>query len=462
MKKGFIALLVLCLLAAAPALAEDDLSGRPIADGVVAAVNFTDITAPYSGTLASFDLASGDAVSVGDALFQYVTNCVYATEDGVVKSVFVSPGDDAASAMARYGAVIAIETASEYQVEATTAGAASDNDNKILHLGETLYFKTTHGTRQEGSGRVVWRSGKEYRVDLTTGDLDINAAVNLYREDDYTGDSCVGRGVVTRRDPLLIAGIGRVSALYVKEGDTVKSGDPLAAFVSADATPQAFGDTVKSPVTGVVHAVAVAAGQQVWKGELLCRVDLTTGNLDINAAVNLYREDDYTGDSCVGRGVVTRRDPLLIAGNGRVSALYVKEGDTVKSGDPLAAFVSADAAPQAFGDTVDSPVNGVVHAVAVAAGQQVWKGELLCRVDRTDELEAIADVDEVDLNGLKVGDTVPVTLDTDETNVLNCVVTQISQLGETRQNAAYFSVHASLPAGSGLLGASVSMYLPVK
>jgi len=354
MKKGFIALLVLCLLAAAPALAEDDLSGRPIADGVVAAVNFTDITAPYSGTLTSFDLASGDAVSVGDALFQYVTNCVYATEDGIVKSVFVSPGDDAASAMARYGAVIAIETASEYQVEATTAGAASDNDNKILHLGETLYFKTTHGTRQEGSGRVVWRSGKEYRVDLTTGDLDINAAVNLYREDDYTGDSCVGRGVVTRRDPLLIAGNGRVSAVYVKEGDTVRSGDPLAAFVSADATPQAFGDTVKSPVTGVVHAVAVAAGQQVWKGELLCRVD------------------------------------------------------------------------------------------------------------RTDELEVIADVDEVDLNGLKVGDTVPITLDMDETNVLSGVVTQISQLGETRQNAAYFSVHASLPAGSGPLGASASMYLPAK
>jgi biotin carboxyl carrier protein len=354
MKKYLGCLLALCMLAAVPALAADDLSGRPIADGVVAAVNFTDVTAPYSGTLASFDLSSGDTVNAGDVLFHYVTNCVYATEDGVVKGVFVNPGDDAAAAMARYGAVIAIEPASEYQVEATTAGAASDNDNKLLHLGEMLYFKTTGGTRQEGSGRVVWRSGKAYHVDLTTGDFDLNTDVNL------------------------------------------------------------------------------------------------------------YRDNDFSGDSCVGRGTVTRRDPLLVAGNGRVSAVYVQEGDTVKNGDPLAAFVSADAAPQAYGDTVESAVTGVVRAVAVTSGQQVWKGELLCRVDHTDELEVVADVDEVDLGTLKVGDSLPVTLDMDGTNVLTGVVTQISQLGDTRQNAAYFSVHATLPAGSGLLGASASMYLPEK
>ena len=69
-------------------------------------------------------------------------------------------------------------------------------------------------------------------------------------------------------------------------------------------------------------------------------------------------------------------------------------------------------------------------------------------------------VDEADLGTLAVGDLVPVTLDMQPDHVLMATVTRISALGVSRQNAAYFTVRASLPAGSGLLGASASMYLP--
>jgi len=351
MKKCFSLLLALSLLAASPALAADDLTGRPIADGVVAAVDFTDVTAPYSGTLTSFTVESGDVVAQGDALFGYVTNDVYATESGVVKAVFIKPGDDATAVTKRYGAVIGIEQDAGYQVAASTTGAASDNENKILHLGETLYFKTTGSNGDEGSGRVTEVSGKEYSVDVENGDFNLNAAVTLYRDDEYTSKSCVGKGTVSRRDPLLVAGAGRVTNVYVSEGDPVQKGDRLASFVSADATP-----------------------------------------------------DDYA-------------------------------------------------------DTVECPAAGVVKSVAVAAGQQVWKGEVLCRVDLTENIEVVADVDEVDLGDLQVGDILPVTLDLDEDRVINGTVTQISALGVTKQNAAYFAVHASIPAGSAPLGASASLYL---
>ncbi len=156
---------------------------------------------------------------------------------------------------------------------------------------------------------------------------------------------------------------------------------------------------------------------------------------------------------------MTRRDPLLLAASGRVSEVLVKEGDAVKAGDLLMTFVSADASPDAVGGTVASPLAGVVEAVAVTPGQQVWKGELLCRIDRTDALEAVADVDEVDLGALKAGDRLPVTVDMDGDTVLTGTVTQISALGVTRQNAAYFAVHVSLPEGSAPLGASASVYL---
>ena len=354
MKKVFSVLLALCLLAAVPALAEQDLTGRPVADGVVAAVKFVDVTAPYSGTLTSFDLSNGDVVAKDAVLAGYVTTDLFATEDGTVKAIFAGEGQDATAAMARYGAVLAIEPSVVYQVDASTDGAYNDEDNKLLHLGETLYFKTSGTTGAEGSGRVVSVTDGNYRVDVLTGDFDKDDSVTMYRRDNYATTSNVGKGTIVRRNTLLLSGAGRVATAWVKEGDAVKEGQKLLSFVAADAAPDAYASEIKSPESGVVEKVLVNPGQQVWKGQVIARIDLT------------------------------------------------------------------------------------------------------------DPLEVQADVDEVDLGTLKVGDLVPVTLDMDKQNVLIATVTQISALGVSKQNAAYFTVHATLPSGSAMLGASASMYLPVK
>ena len=354
MKKWMSLVMLLCLLAATPALADQDLTGRPVADGVVAATKFLDVTAPFSGTLASFDLDSGDAVQAGDILMRYITADVYATEAGTVKAIFAGEGEDAAAAVARYGAVVGIEPDVSWQVAATTSGANNNNDNKVLHLGETLYFKTNGNNGSEGTGRVV-----------------------LVKDDAYT-------------------------------------------------------------------------------------VDVLTGDFDVKDDVTLYRRDNYTTDSCVGKGKITRRDSLSVLGTGRVAKLYVAQGDHVNVGDKLLSLVSADAAPDTYASDVASAAAGVIQNVQVTPGQQVWKGQVLCRVNLTDEIEVTADVDEVDLGTLAVGDLLPVTLGMKADNVLMGTVTQISALGISKQNAAYFTVHASIPAGSAPLGASASLYLPIQ
>ena len=127
MKKAIATLVICSLLAVTPALAEQDLTGLPIADGVVASAAFTDITAPFSGTLASFDLSVGDAVASGQTLMCYVTNDVFASEAGVVKAVFAAAGDDATAVTARYGGLVGLEPAVGWQVLATTEGAAAGN-----------------------------------------------------------------------------------------------------------------------------------------------------------------------------------------------------------------------------------------------------------------------------------------------------------------------------------------------
>ncbi len=355
MKKKIVApLLALCLLLSGSALAAQDLTGRPVADGVVAAAAFTDVTAPYSGTLASFDWENGDAVAAGDVLASYVQPAVYAPEAGTVRGVFVAAGDDATAAMARYGAVLSIEPDVVSRVEATTSGAYNEDANKILHLGETLYFKTGGGNASEGTGHVVAVSGQSYQVDVLTGQFDLDASVTLYRRDNYEAKSAVGKGTVVRRPALLIAATGRVGTLAVAEGAHVAAGDTLLTLAGADASPTAYAPDVQSPAAGVVERVYVAPGQQVYKGAPLFRLSL-------------------------------------------------------------------DGA-----------------------------------------MEVRADVDETDLGDLKVGDLVPITLDTDKENVLIGTVTTISALGVSKQNAAYFTVHATLPQNSGRLGASASMYLPEK
>ena len=350
MKKLFSLALTLSMLFALPALAED-LTGCPLADGIVSAPNYVDITAPMSGTLTAFDLTAGDTVQAGDELMGFVTTGIYATEDAVVKALFVQEGDDAAAATSRYGAVMGLEPKMDQQIQATIAGAYNDEDNRTIHLGETLYFKSSKSARTEGYGRVVGLSGDSYVLDVLKGDFEL------------------------------------------KEN------------------------------------------------------------------VTLYRTDDYEQKDCVGKGTVVRRDSLLVQGSGRVAGLYVQEGDEVKNGQLLMELVSADAAPDAADPRVESPVNGVVSTVSVNAGQQVWKGQHLCRIYLTDTLEIVAEVDEMDLGDLKVGDTLPVTLDVNKEQVLAGTVTEISALGVTKQNASYYTIHVSIPAGTGRLGNSASVYL---
>ena len=354
MKKVFASLLALSLLLGGSAMAAQDLTGRPVADGVVAAAAFADVTAPYSGTLTSFDWENGDTVAAGDVLVSYVQPAVYAPEAGTVRGVFVAEGDDSAAAMARYGAVLSIEPDVINRVDATTSGAYNEDENRILHLGELLYFKTGSGDVTEGTGRVVAVNGESYQVDVLTGQFDLDASVTLYRRDNYEAKSAVGKGTVIRRTALPISAVGRVSTLAVAEGAHVAAGDALLTLAGADATPTDFAPDVQSPAAGVVERVYVAPGQQVYKGAPLFRLCL--------------------------------------------------EGD----------------------------------------------------------MEVRVEVDETDLGALKVGDLVPITLDTDKENVLIGTVTKISSLGVTKQNAAYFTVCATIPQGSGRLGTSASMYLPVK
>ena len=188
-------------------------------------------------------------------------------------------------------------------------------------------------------------------------------------------------------------------------------------------------------------------------------VEILTGNFNVGRTLDLYRKSNYNAKYRAGTGKVYKRDDICIAASGLLADISVAEGDTVQKGDTLFTLLLPDADIGTV-PAVSTKAGGVVSAVSAAPGQQVWKGQLLARISRTDSLEIVADVDEVDLGNLKVGDKVPVTFDTDRNRILTGTVTEISGLGITRQNAAYYSVHLAVDKQGLMLGQSASVYLP--
>ena len=295
MRKSICAALALVLvLGTVPAVAETDLSNRSVASGNVAAVTFEDITAPWSGTLLPFDWQAGDRVEAGEKMFELRTETVYAPETGKVETVFAREGEDAAAVIGHYGALIALEAEHPDWIQATTNGAyTSKKENRVLHAGEEIWFRSDKADREEGTGRVVSVNEKgEYTVEIQSGSFEVTENLNLFRSSDRTPGSKVGSGRVFRRNPIAVTGMGRIAKILVSEGETVSANQPLMILQSADADPGASAE-IRAEQDGVVEQLFVTPGTPVRKGQALARVR-HTAKLEVIADVD---EVDLAGIS---------------------------------------------------------------------------------------------------------------------------------------------------------------------
>ena len=77
-------------------------------------------------------------------------------------------------------------------------------------------------------------------------------------------------------------------------------------------------------------------------------------------------------------------------------------------------------------------------------------------------MEVVAEIDEMDLSKVSVGATLPITFDVDPSRVIYGTVTEVSRLGITKQNAAYYQAHLSVSVTDIPIGASADVYLPRK
>ena len=131
MKKLFALLLSLALVGSIALADPASLTGCSVSSGVVNAVNYIDITAPFSGTLQPFTWEAGDLVNAGDLLFSMRTTTIYATEDATVQAIYCAAGDDAAAVATRYGGLIAMRPESEWVIAGSITTAYDKRDNRV-------------------------------------------------------------------------------------------------------------------------------------------------------------------------------------------------------------------------------------------------------------------------------------------------------------------------------------------
>ena len=284
MKKMLALLLAAALLTPLCALAEDVQTpavSSVTANAVAESENVYKITAPYSGVLLPFDLETGDQVLAGDALFALDTVKVYAPVDGTVQAVFADPGDLCEDVTALYGMIACIERALPQVADASTSGAYNDEDNRLIHVGETVYFYQTNDKDNEGEGRVTAVNGSDYTVELTAGDFENGDNIKIYRDEKMGTKSCIGSGTIERAADVAVSGTGRVLSCAVQPGQTVRKGQLLFELSGQDAQADVTGATVTASHAGAVElAAGVSSGQQVYKGQLLASIhDLDVMNV---------------------------------------------------------------------------------------------------------------------------------------------------------------------------------------
>lgn len=286
---------------------------------------------------------------------------------------------------------------------------------------------------------------------------------------DYeTGDSVSAHETLFTLDttPVYATQAGTVSAVFASVGDDASGVaahygalaviEPKNALYIDASTDQAYNDADNRYIhagetlylklsndkgTGVVTSVS---GKKYT-------VEILSGSFDVDDTVRCFRESTTPSDSEVGRGKVTRyADVQVNANSGRIAAVHVKPGDAVEVGDLLFELVDAQSEKNAS-RSIAASKDGVITSMNTASGAQVYRGQLLCEVADLSTLELSAEVDELDLNSIAVGDTLTYTLDAFEGETFVGTVTKIYAVGTKKQNATYFDVRITLPSGKALL-----------
>ncbi|MGH0054207.1 MAG: efflux RND transporter periplasmic adaptor subunit [Sphaerochaetaceae bacterium] len=125
----------------------------------------------------------------------------------------------------------------------------------------------------------------------------------------------------------------------------------------------------------------------------------------VNVSVKEVTRGVFTKTSSLGAEITSSRDTIAIASTiaGKVTELFVTEGQEIAEGDALATVDPSTAGSKYKSTTISSPISGTVYEVPAYLGQQVTTNTTLVTLGMTGELEIKAAIAERFLSTLQVG-----------------------------------------------------------
>lgn len=286
--KKIVALALAALLALAGASALAESSETLILTATVEGLDPIVLSAPASGPLAPFSVRAGQLLASGETVFTVEPQRVYAEIEGTVADVYAQAGESADAAVSRYGAVLSIEYADRYQIEATNRTGYNTVENRDLRVGMPVYLRSAN-EKHFADGRITAVNGSQFTVQVLGGDLVFTEDVKIYREPDYGNKTLLARAELSIVQPYAVSASGTVTDMAVQPGDAVHPGDYLFSYVPDVLDPALRGaqnpTAVTAPQALIVTEVSAVPGASVQKDQaLLTAIPAGTYRLKAQAA----------------------------------------------------------------------------------------------------------------------------------------------------------------------------------
>ncbi|MHC1761683.1 MAG: biotin/lipoyl-containing protein [Negativicutes bacterium] len=153
---------------------------------------------------------------------------------------------------------------------------------------------------------------------------------------------------------------GRVSKIVVREGQTVKDGDPVIMLEAMK-----MQNEISSPINGIVNFIVVSAGDAVKAGAVMAVIESVAGARAIPAPA-LAPEPLAPVQITAGETIVSAPMP------GKVSKIIKKAGDKIDQGECLMTLEAMK-----MQNEIGAPVAGIIKSINVTKGDGVKPGQTM-------------------------------------------------------------------------------------
>ena len=235
-------------------------------------------------------------------------------------------------------------------------------------------------------------------------------------------------------------GYGRITEIFVKEGDHVKKGDRLLLQenVQANADVQAQSAAVNSAESGVQAAEASYKAAQ--SGLILQQANLEKAKLDYDRGQGLFKDglipkQDFDQRKTIYDGAVATVD----SARARVQSLKAQL-DQTRSQVNQGRAVLVRTQDVLHKTTYTSPINGIVSYLPervgdyVVMGMQNANGSFIMTLSDMSVVTAEVKVDETDIVNVKMGQEADVTIDAVPGKIFKGKVTEIGSQAVLRSS----------------------------